>query len=509
MLSASIPASISICRANSKESIMSYRVDDLEPKALWRYFGKMCEIPHGSGNEKALGEAIVGWVREKGFEADVDDVGNIVARIPASPGLENTPTIVLQGHIDMVCEKNSDTEFDFKTDSLRLKRDGDWLTADGTTLGADNGIGVATGLAFIDLPDAVHGPLEILMTIDEERGLVGALNLEEDFIKGRMLFNLDSEEDGVFYVGCAGGRDAALRLPITRCAAKKGLTALEITVKGLRGGHSGMDIIHNRGNAINLVSRALREVSKQVEIELVSIDGGDKHNAIPRETKAVFLAAADKLSMIQAILDTELGRYREEFASAEPDLTMTLMKTETPAEQLDPAVAERIINLLLCLPHGVLAMNREVPGMVETSSNLARVRTEATQLSILTSTRSSTASSTDGVVAGIEAAGRAAGCDLTIADGYPGWKPNLDSPMLKAAEKIWPQVHGNEPKFEVIHAGLECGILGRTFKDMDMISLGPTIENPHSPDERVHVPSVARFFDFVKAYLAALAESKA
>ncbi|MCP4674776.1 MAG: aminoacyl-histidine dipeptidase [Deltaproteobacteria bacterium] len=486
---------------------MSYPVDSLKPLALWNYFDKIRQIPHGSKNEKALGEAVMGWCGEKGCETAMDDVGNVVIRVPATKGYENAPIVVLQGHLDMVCEKNADKEFDFEKDAIVFVREDDWITADGTTLGADNAIGIATGLAFLDMPEAVHGPLEILLTVDEETGLVGAQALKSDFLKGRMLFNLDSEEDGVFYVGCAGGRDTDLKLPVTVTSPPAGQTALRVEVKGLRGGHSGLDIIHNRGNAIRLTGRALLAISDKMDLTLASIAGGDKHNAIPREAAAVILVPAGKENEVKTILDAQLAGFRDEFASGEPEISLTVTPADAPGDVMDTDSRERVMQLVLGLPHGVLAMVRGMDGMVETSTNMARVRIEEGNLTILTSTRSSVASAIDGVIAQIEAVGRATGAEVHTNEGYPGWMPNLDSKMLAKAKEVWTAVHGTDAKFTVIHAGLECGLIGEKYEGMDMISLGPTIMNPHSPDEKVSISSVERFFDFVKAFLAALVKA--
>ncbi len=485
---------------------MSYPVDSLEPKVLWKYFDKIRQIPHGSKNERALGEAVMAWVREKGADAEMDDVGNVVVRIPATKGHENAPTVVLQGHLDMVCEKNTDTVFDFEKDPIVLVREDDWLTADGTTLGADNGIGVATGLAFLEMPDAVHGPLELLCTVDEETGLVGAQALKSEFLKGRMMFNLDSEEDGVFYVGCAGGRDSTIKLPITMTSPPDGQQALKVEVKGLRGGHSGLDIIQNRGNATRLLARALDAVGKDIDFSLASISGGDKHNAIPREATAAIFVPADKVDAVKKIFDAQLSGFKDEFASGEPEISLTTSTMDAPGDVLDADSRDRVMRLVLGLPSGVLAMVRGMEGMVETSTNMARVRIEDGVLTILSSTRSSVASAIDGVIAQIEAVGLLSGAEVEIAGGYPGWQPNMDSKMLAAAKEVWKQVHGGDAQFTVIHAGLECGIIGEKFDGMDMISLGPTIMNPHSPDEKVSISSVVKFFDFVKAFLASLAK---
>jgi dipeptidase D len=486
---------------------MSYSPESLKPKILWSYFDKIRRIPHGSGSEKELGEAVISWAREKGFEASMDEVGNVVVRIPAAKGYESAPTVVLQGHLDMVCEKNAEKKFDFTKDAISLARDGDWLIAEGTTLGADNGIGLATGLAFMDMPDAVHGPLELLMTVDEETGLVGAQSLKPDFIKGRLLFNLDSEEDGVFYVGCAGGRDSTVELPVKTVSAPAGHDAFKIEVKGLRGGHSGLDIIHNRGNAIRLLVRAIGACLRDVNVQISSIEGGDKHNAIPREAFAVVLVPLAGKKNFEKILNAQYNGFKDEFASHEPEISVVATPAEAPKNVLDEDSRNSAVRLLLGLPHGVLTMVRDMAGLVETSNNMARVRIDGGRLKVLNSSRSSVEAAVDGVVQQIEAVGLAVGAEVDIHGGYPAWQPNMESKMLARAKEVWKKVHDGDAKFTVVHAGLECGIIGEKYPGMDMISLGPTIQNPHSPNERVHIPSVSRFFDFAKAFLADLASA--
>jgi dipeptidase D len=481
---------------------MSFNADSLEPQALWNYFGKICAIPHGSGNEKALGEAVMAWGKDKGCDVEMDAKGNVIVRVPATPGQEKSPTIVIQGHMDMVCEKNSDTDFDFEKDPITLKRDGDWIMANGTTLGADNGMGLAAGLAFLDMPDAVHGPLEILCTVEEEIGLFGAVALEPDFVKGRMLLNLDSEEDGVFYVGCAGGRDSNLSLPITKETAPRDKETFALSIKGLRGGHSGLDIIQNRGNATRLLARAIFTVCKDVDLSLVEINGGDKHNAIPREAAGTVMVKPGEVTKMKAILEAQLKGFMDEFSTAEPDLTMTVTSADSPKEALANDSRDKVLRLILGLPHGVAAMVRGMDGMVETSTNVARVRTEYNSLTILNATRSAVPSSLEGVLNQIEAVSLAVGAKVKINKGYPGWMPNMDSEMLAKAKHVWREVHSTDAEFQVIHAGLECGIIGENYPGMDMISIGPTIQNPHSPEERVSIPTVVRFFDFVKAFVA-------
>jgi dipeptidase D len=483
---------------------MSDVLAELEPKLVWQYFDKILRIPHGSRNERALGEAVMAWAADKGCEAAMDDVGNVVVRIGASKGFESAPTVVLQGHLDMVCEKNSDKQFDFEKDAIQPLRDGDWITADGTTLGADNGIGVAIGLALMEMPDLAHGPIELLMTVDEETGLNGAVGLRSDFVKGRKMINLDSEDDGVFYVGCAGGRDAEIKLPIAREAAAAGSDCLKVVIKGLRGGHSGLDIVHNRGNAIQLLARALDALPDDASLRLSSLEGGDKHNAIPREATAVVQVAAGKSGQVEKVVAEQLEGFRMEHATAEPDLTAEVTEAALPGEVLGADSSQKVLALVQAIPSGVVAMSRDIVGLVETSNNLARVRTEGDALTALTSTRSSVASAIDGTIAKIQSVGRLAGAEVEASGGYPGWQPNMESELLATGKKVWTEVHGKEPGFTAIHAGLECGIIGEKFPGMDMISIGPDIENPHSPDERVRIATVGRVFDFVTALLTQL-----
>jgi dipeptidase D len=435
----------------------------------------------------------------------MDKTGNVLIQVPATAGREKAPTVVLQGHLDMVCEKNADVEFDFLKDPIELVREGDWLTAGGTTLGADNGVGVAIALAFMELEDVAHGPLELLFTVNEETGLNGARALEPDFVQGRLLFNLDSEEDGVFYVGCAGGKDATITLPLKPASGAEPPLCWRLEIKGLLGGHSGLDIIHNRGNAVRLLARALWALGQQIEYQLVSFNGGDKHNAIPREATALIVLPGEKSEEAKKILQDKLSRFREEFATAEPELELVIGPGEKTGAALSRAATSAAIDLLLGLPHGVQAMDRNMPGMVETSTNLARVRTtDSGELTALLASRSSVASALDGLVNQIAAVGRLAGGTVDLGEGYPGWQPNMKSVLLAKAGKVWQEVHGEEARFEVIHAGLECGIIGEKYPGMDMISLGPTIQAPHSPNERVSLGTVERLFEFTKAFLQAM-----
>jgi dipeptidase D len=485
---------------------MSYSVENLAPETVWKYFDRIRRIPHGSRNEAALAAAVVGWAKDAGRDVVRDAVGNVLVRVPASKGKEKAPVVVLQGHLDMVCEKNSDKVFDFEKDPISFVRDGDWIRADGTTLGADNGIGVAMALAIMEDPDAVHGPLELLFTVDEETGLNGASGLGPGFVTGRAFLNLDSEEAGVFYVGCAGGRDTVTRLPLSKGPIAAGSKVCRVDVRGLRGGHSGLDIIQNRGNAIRLLARALDAAARAMPLALVALEGGDKHNAIPREAWAAVALRKEDAAAFAKLCAEQLAAFRTEFASAEPDLALaTTEPSQAPAEALTEGTTRAALRLLLALPHGVLAMSRDLPGLVETSSNLARVRTEKDELVVLASSRSSNASALNGVVGQIVSIGELAGATATPNKGYPGWQPNMASPVFAAARSVWEKEFGEAPKYTAIHAGLECGIIGEKYPGMDMLSFGPTIQGPHSPEERVSIAAVGRVYSFTRALIAALA----
>jgi dipeptidase D len=485
---------------------MSHSVENLEPKVVWKYFERIRRIPHGSRNEGALAEAVMTWAKEVGCPATRDATGNVLVKVAASRGCEKASVVVLQGHLDMVCEKNSDKVFDFEKEPVSFVRDGDWIRADGTTLGADNGIGVAIALSMMEDKSLRHGPLELLFTIDEETGLNGASGLAPGFVTGKTFVNLDSEEAGVFYVGCAGGRDTQTRLPISRGPIPKGHAAFRVEVKGLRGGHSGLDVVLNRGNAIRLVARTVLAASGSVRLQLASVEGGDKHNAIPREASAIVALPAGEAAAFERICAEQLAAFRTEFASAEPELELTATRVaKAPAEAFDDASTRAVPRLLLALPHGVLAMSRDLPGLVETSSNVARVRTEADALTILCSSRSSNASALNGVIDQILSIGLLAGAVVEPNKGYPGWQPNMESRLLAVAREVWTKTHGEAPKITAIHAGLECGIIGEKFPGTDMLSFGPTIRWPHSPAECVSIETVGQVARFTGALLEALA----
>ncbi len=478
-------------------------VSELEPKELWKHFDTILTIPRCSKNEQAMRDYVISVAESKGLPYKQDSTGNVVVSKPGTAGHENAPITILQSHLDMVCEKNADVEHDFSQDPIKPRREGDYLYATGTTLGSDNGIGVAAALAIMESDQLEHGPLEFLFTVDEETGLTGASQLQADLLEGRRLINLDSEEEGTLYIGCAGGAGVNLTLPLEKEPAPGGGVALEVKLHGLRGGHSGVDIHLQRGNAIKLLARMLNSVRAQVDFRLAGFAGGNMHNAIPREAFATVVLDASNRGAFESELQQRFEAVREQFKPADPD--MKLAVSETRADQvLTDDAGTRVLDLLNALPHGVMAMSYDIPDLVETSSNLATVSTNG-ELRIHVSNRSSADPEIQAIQERIMSIGRLAGAACEETEGYPGWKPNLDSPLLKVAKDVHKEVLGKEPEIKAIHAGLECGIIGEKYPGMDMVSLGPQIEFPHSPNERVHIGSVADFYTYLTALLVRLA----
>ena len=488
-----------------KERIMASTLGGLKPGHLWRYFEEICGIPHCSGNEKALAEHILRIAAGLGLEAKKDKIGNVIVRKPATAGLEKAPGVILQGHMDMVGDKNSDVAHDFAKDPIRPAIKGEWVQADGTTLGADNGIGVAAGLAVMEDKGLVHGPVEFLFTVDEETGLTGANKLEKGVLRGKYLLNLDSEEEGTFTIGCAGGADSIVTLPLKRkAAASKNLYVLKVA--GLRGGHSGLDIHQGRANAIKLVARLLLDASAKHRFDLVGIEGGNKRNAIPREAWAVLAVEPARARALGAFIKKAFEDVRTEVLAVETGAKVSFEKAE-PGKQLPMTAASRdaLLRMLVALPHGVISMHPEIAGLTETSTNLAIIHCDRKQAQVICSTRSSIRSSLEATRGALKAVCDLAGARIQLNDGYPGWMPDLRSTLLAKLKEIYKSTAGKEPGVVAVHAGLECGIIGEKYPGMEMISFGPTLEHPHSPDERVHIASVERFWEFVKAALAGLA----
>ena len=476
-------------------------VADLEPKALWGHFDQILTIPRGSKEEDRIRAHVVDIAERNGLEYQVDATGNVVVRKPGTHGREDRPITVLQAHLDMVNEKNSDVEHDFSSDPIRPVRDGDYLTADGTTLGSDNGIGVAAMLAILEADDLPHGPLEFLFTIDEETGLTGAGGLDPALLRGKQLLNLDSEEEGSVTVGCAGGADTELGLPLQTIPAPGNASSYKVRLHGLRGGHSGLDIHLQRGNAVQLLGRMFHGISHGTPGFLAGLQGGNMHNAIPREAWATVVCPADEAEVFLRAVRGQYEVIREEYRDVEPGMELQIQEIDTPEEVWPTYTAWDVLNLLVALPHGVVAMSRDIEGLVETSTNLAVARTEGERLSILMSSRSSVASALGWIRQKIRAVAAQADAEVDEHGGYPGWQPDLDSDVLQVVKSVHARVLGKEPHVEAVHAGLECGIIGEMVPGMDMISFGPQIEFPHSPNERVKIDSVGRFYDLLTEVL--------
>jgi dipeptidase D len=480
-------------------------VESFEPRALWRHFDEILAVPRPSKKEGKIRAHVIAKATAAGFEYVVDEPGNVVVRMPGTAGHEDAPTTILQSHLDMVPEKNSDVEFDFETDAIKPVQDGDYLTADGTTLGSDNGIGVAAMLAVMESNDLVHGPLELLFTIDEETGLTGATNLDGRILTGKRLLNMDSEEEGALCVGCAGGADTDLLMAIETAPVPEGSVALSVVLSGLKGGHSGVDIHLQRANAIRLLGRFLTRAARVVDVRLAAFAGGSAHNAVPREAQAVALVSGANRAAFEAAVNAECDAAKAEFSSVDPGLAVEISDSAVPATAWTAEMTRRTLQLLDALPHGVLGMSYDIPGLVETSTNLATVKLVGDRLSIGLSTRSSVGSALEALRSRIHSAGSLAGARVEEEDGYPGWKPNMDSELLSVLRTLSEKVYGHAPEVGAIHAGLECGIIGEKCPGMDMISFGPTIEFPHSPDERVKIDSVGRFWKLLVLTLEELA----
>jgi dipeptidase D len=482
---------------------MASQFDGLKPTHLWKRFEDILKIPHCSGNEKAFGEYILAAAKDLGLEAKRDKVGNVLARKPATPGREKAGGVILQGHMDMVGEKNSDIVHDFTKDPIHASIKGEWIQAEGTTLGADNGIGIAACLAVMEDKELVHGPLEFLFTVDEETGLTGANKLAKGLLKGTMLLNLDSEEEGTFTIGCAGGADSVITLSLKRKKAASG-NLYRLLISGLRGGHSGIDIHQGRGNAIKLLARMLGQARKDHRFGLVQLEGGNKRNAIPREAWALISVPPAAVKALAGSFEKAFEKIRSEYKSVETGVKYSFDKADGREFALAAECQQNLLNLLSALPHGVVAMHPEIAGLVETSTNLAIIRTGRAQAEIICNTRSSIASALAATRQILKVVCGLAGAKIVLQDGYPGWTPNLQSALLRELREVYLKTSGREAKVEAVHAGLECGIIGEKYSGMDMISFGPTIRHPHSPEERVHIGSVEKFWTFLLAALAAL-----
>lgn len=479
---------------------MADAISGMTPPLVWKYFAEFSKIPRCSKHEQAAGKYVVDTARKLGLTAKQDRAGNVVVKKPASAGRERVKSVCLQGHLDMVCEKNAGKVHDFSKDPIELVRKGNFLMANGTTLGADNGIAVATNLAIMEDKTLQHGPLELLFTVDEETGLTGAHNLEPGLLESKTLMNLDSEEEGALYVGCSGGKDTTATWTVETEAAPAGWVGLEVAVKGLRGGHSGLEIDKGRGNALKMINRVLIALG-DAGARLAKIDGGNKRNAIPREAHATVYVPKAKAADITALVGKWNDTLRAEIKNVEPDLQLTVTETKKKGSVLKKKYQKQITGVIAALPHGVIKMNADISWLVETSTNVAVINTTGKKVVLATSQRSSVASEIAEIAHTVRTIMEMGGAEVTQGDGYPGWNPDLASPILKLAVKTYEQLNGKKPEVKAVHAGLECGIIGEKFPGMDMVSFGPTLEGVHSPDEKIHIDTVPKFWDFLTAVL--------
>jgi dipeptidase D len=469
----------------------------LEPEPLWSYFHEITQIPHPSKKEKKLVEYMVEFGRENNLETTVDNTGNVIMRKPATKDMENRKGVIIQTHLDMVPQKNSDKQHDFEKDPIETITDGDWVKANGTTLGSDNGIGVAAAMTVLASKDIVHGPVEALFTIDEETGMTGAFGLQKGLLRGDILMNLDSEDEGELYVGCAGGIDVSIKKEYAEEKSPHGMTAFKIVAKGLKGGHSGVDIALGRANSNKIMVRFLMQAESDFGIMLAEVAGGDLRNAIPRESYSIVLVPGIKASEFGKFVEEYEKMYKTEFSDTEPDLSFTAEKVDVPVRIMNQGDQYRIIRALFACPNGVQRMSQSMKGLVETSNNLAIVKCTGGKFEAHNLTRSSVDSAKEATAWKIAAVFHLINAEVTLSGSYPGWKPNMNSPILKTMSDVYKKMYNKTPEIKAIHAGLECGIIGGVYPNLDMISFGPTIRFPHSPDEKVHIPSVKKFFDFL------------
>ena len=476
---------------------MDQSIKDLKPNAVWRIFYELTRIPRPSKKEKRAAEFVRKFGERLKLKTIVDDTGNVIIKKPATPGMENRKGIILQAHLDMVPQKNSDKKHDFENDPIEAYIDGDWVKAKGTTLGSDNGIGVAATLAVLEATNLKHGPLEALFTVDEETGMTGAFNLKPGLLEGKILLNLDSEDEGELCIGCAGGMNSTGRIVYKTEPVPADSKAWKLSLTGLKGGHSGVDINLGRGNSNKLLNRFMLDATKRFKMRLSSIDGGSLRNAIPRESFAIvtvpekytrnFLSAVKKF---EALLKSEIG-------TVETDLKFTVDPSEMPESVIGKNTQVKLFKAVYGMPNGVIRMSTEMEGIVETSSNLAIIKSENGLIELRCLLRSSVDSAKEDLGVAIQSVLELAGAKVTHDGSYPGWKPDVDSAVLQIMKKVYTQKFGKAPEVKVIHAGLECGIIGDVYKELDMVSFGPTIKFPHSPDEKVHIKSVENFWEYL------------
>ncbi|ELV8593393.1 aminoacyl-histidine dipeptidase [Vibrio fluvialis] len=476
-------------------------ISKLSPAPVWQFFDKICSIPHPSKHEEALAQYIIGWAKEQGLDVRRDPTGNVFIKKPATPGMEHKKAVVLQAHIDMVPQKNEDTDHDFAKDPIQPYIDGEWVTAKGTTLGADNGIGMATCLAVLASTEIKHGPLEVLLTIDEEAGMTGAFGLEAGWLEGEILLNTDSEQEGEVYMGCAGGVDGALTFDIQREALPAGYVTRQLTLKGLKGGHSGCDIHTGRGNANKLIARFLAGHAQELDLRLIEFRGGSLRNAIPREAFVTVAIPADNQTKLDELFTTYTELLKAELGHVETNLVTFNEAKEAALGVFALADQQRVIAALNACPNGVIRMSDDIEGVVETSLNVGVITTDEQQIKVLCLIRSLIDSGRSQVESMLTSVAELAGADIVFSGAYPGWKPDADSEIMHIFRDMYEGIYGHKPNIMVIHAGLECGLFKKPYPEMDMVSFGPTIKFPHSPDEKVKIDTVGLFWEQMIALL--------
>ncbi|WP_092579204.1 aminoacyl-histidine dipeptidase [Hyunsoonleella jejuensis] len=485
---------------------MSAEIRQLEPKALWNKFADLNAVPRPSKKEERVIAFMKNFGENLGLETIEDEVGNVIIKKPATTGMENRTTVVMQSHLDMVHQKNNDTVFDFNNQGIDMYVEGDWVKARGTTLGADNGLGVATIMAILESTDIPHPAIEALFTIDEETGMTGAMGLKGGLLSGGILLNLDTEEDDEIGVGCAGGIDITATRTYNEEETPEFKIGFEIKVKGLQGGHSGMQIHEGLGNANKIMNRLLFDGFENFGLRISEIDGGSLRNAIPRESKAI--VAIDAIHENAFVLEMKelADAIKKEYKTMEPDLVIEVSKTEAPKSIMDLGVQEGFTRAMYAALNGVYRMSADIPDLVETSNNIARVVVKEGNIEVSCLTRSSVESSKMDLANSLRATFELTGCEVEFSGEYPGWTPNMDSAILKVMTKLYEDLNGEKPHVAACHAGLECGILGQNYPEMDMISFGPNIKGAHSPDERAQISSVQKYWKFVLEILKAIPE---
>ncbi len=482
---------------------MSAEIKNLSPQPVWGYFYDLTQIPRPTGHMEAVTRFMVAFGKGLGLETLQDEVGNVLIRKPATPGMENHKTVILQSHLDMVPQKNSSVKHDFTTDPIQAYIDGDWVTAHETTLGADNGIGAAFAMAVLADKTIKHGPVEALFTVDEEVGMDGAFGLKPGFLKGEILLNCDSEEEGELFVGCAGGADLNISWQFKEDTyIPEGDVAVKISLTGLKGGHSGVDIHLGRANANKLMFRFLKEAVRDLGARLSWIDGGSLRNAIPREAFAIVTIPGDNVEALWEFIADYEEIYRTEYKGVETNIRFAGEMTDLPKTLIPEEIQDNLINAVEGCQNGVISMLADFPGTVESSSNLASVKTSDELIDIKILVRSSSETRKEAVCSSLESVYAMAGAKVEYGDAYGGWQPNIDSVILKVMQKTYQELYGKKPSVKVMHAGLECGIIQETYPNMDMISIGPDLQFPHSPDERINIASVQKVWDFIVATLA-------